>query len=111
MIKKYKNGFVTLKPNKDDYMRNGEVDENFYHDTMFMADLYINQLPDFDWYLVDYNKYLIYHLGSYLMQNPLKELMELLTSQGHLTLTPESPEESKRLLDQYFSTLNCDSWL
>ena len=99
MIKKYRNGVIMLKPDTIDIMENGDVDENFYHHDMFMQDLYIEQLSDCDWYLVDLNKRLIYRLGSYLLQNPLKSLLEDLAEDGFRILLPEDPKESGRMID------------
>ena len=59
-VKKFKNGKILLSANKN------EVDENFYHDTMFYSDLYLNQINGYQ-YIVDFNTNLVYEIGSYLI--------------------------------------------
>lgn len=98
MIKKFKNGKLLLKVEKIDFINKNEVDENFYHDTMFFADLYINQINGYQ-YLVDFNKSLVYELGSYLLQNPLKFLLEELAEKNKIYFYPLSKKESKSLLE------------
>lgn len=96
MIKKFKNGKLRLEVVKDDFV-NGEVHENFYHDEMFMSDLYLNQINGYQ-YLVDFNQDIVYELGSYLMQNPLKWLLDELKDHKKLILYPLSKRESKSLI-------------
>ena len=96
MIKKFKNGKILLKPDKSDFT-NGVLDENFYHDEMFFSDLSINQINGYQ-YITDYNQSRVYELGSYLMQNPLKWLLDELQENGKLYLYPLTKRESKSLL-------------
>lgn len=74
-IRKFKNGKIAFRVDASYSIKNGELDENYYHDGMFMNDLYLNQINGY-MYLVDYNTQLVYELGSYLMQNPLKYLLD-----------------------------------
>lgn len=96
MIKKFKNGKILLKPEKIDF--DGKtLSENFYHDDMFFSDLYINQINGYQ-YIVDFNTSLVYDLGSYLLQNPLKWLLETLETNGKMYLYPLNKKECKSLL-------------
>ena len=97
MIKKFKNGKLKLSIKKGECELNGEVNESFYHDEMFMSDLYINQINGY-MYITDYNKQLVYDLGSYLMQNPLKYLLDELEEKGVFYFNPYSKKESASLL-------------
>lgn len=98
MIKKFKNGKLVLRVEKGDFNEDGTVNENFYHDEMFMSDLYINQINGYH-YLVDFNKSLVYDLGSYLMQNPLKYILEGLGEYGKLTFYPLQKYKCLSLLE------------
>lgn len=92
MIKKFKNGNITIRFDKD-YTN---IDE-FYGRDMFWNDLYINQINGYE-YLVDFNTQLVYELGSCLMQNPLKEIEDIVKEQGSMKLHPLSKKDSKSLL-------------
>lgn len=98
MIKKFKNGKLVLRVEKDDFETDGTVRETFYHDEMFMSDLYINQINGYQ-YLVDFNKSLVYDLGSYLMQNPLKYILEELEEHGRLVYYPLPKDKCLSLLE------------
>ena len=98
MIKKFKNGKLVLKVEKDDFEKDGTVRESFYHDDMFFEDLYINQINGYH-YLVDFNKSLVYDLGSYLMQNPLKYILEELGEYGKLIFYPLPKDKCLSLLE------------
>lgn len=93
MIKKFKNGKILLKPDSIEDILN----ESFYHDEMFMSDLYINQINGY-MYVVDFNRDLVYELGSYLMQNPLKYILDELEEHGKMYFFPLSKKESASLL-------------
>ena len=92
-IKKLKNGNLVLKLEKREV-----VTENIYHDEMFMSDLSINQINGYQ-YLVDYNRSLVYDLGSYYCQNPLKELLGTLEKDKRIKLYPENKRKSKDLIE------------
>lgn len=77
IIKKFKNGNINLKLESCD-IEDNIVDENVYHDDMFMHDLYIEQGEDGYNYILDHNKQLVYYLGSYMVQNPLKWILDTL---------------------------------
>jgi len=77
IIKKFKNGNINLKLQKED-IEDGQIDENVYHDEMFMDDLYIHIDYNGDKWIADYNTGRAYYLGSYLLQNPLKSLLDTL---------------------------------
>lgn len=98
-IRKFNNGKIKLQVMKNSFYRNPDksIHENFYHDEMFMADLCLNQINGY-MYMVDFNKSLVYEVGSYLMQNPLKELLETLESGKPLYLFPCSKKHSGSLL-------------
>lgn len=93
MIKKFKNGKILLKPDTMEDIKN----ESFYHDEMFMADLYLNQINGY-MYIVDFNRSLVYELGNYLLQNPLKYILDELMEHGKMYLYPLSKNESLSLL-------------
>ena len=97
MINKYRNGYLLLKPDASDFDADGQVNESFYHDDMFGQSLYLEQINTM-WYIVDFQKSLCYAFGSYLMQNPLKELLEILSEKKYLLRSPLSVEESNKLL-------------
>lgn len=93
MIKKFKNGKILLKPDSIEDIKN----ESFYHDEMFMANLYFDQINGY-MYIVDYNSSLVYYLGSHLLQNPLQYLLEELEERGKMYLYPLTRKESQSLL-------------
>jgi len=92
MIKKFKNGKVMLQCKKS------ELDESFCHDEMFWSDLYINQINGY-LYIIDHNTQLVYELGSYFMQDPIKYILETIESEGKMYLYPLSKKESLSLLE------------
>lgn len=92
MIKKFKNGKVVLSKLKKEI-----IDESFYHDDMFWKDLYIQQINGY-LYLVDFNTSLVYNMGSYLLQNPLKYLIDSINSDGKITFYPLPKKVSNSLL-------------
>ena len=97
-IKKFKNGKITMTLEKNyDFNEDGSINENVYHDDMFMSDLYINQINGYQ-YVTDYNTQRVYNLGSYLLQNPLKYILDELKEHGKMILYPLSKRESKSLL-------------
>lgn len=101
-IKKFKNGKLAFRVDKNYSITDeGELDENYYHDGMFMHDLYLNQING-DMYLVDFNTQKVYELGSYLMQNPLKYLLDTILEHHKdgkvFYLYPLSKAECKCLL-------------
>ena len=98
MIKKFRNGKLVLRVEKDDLNEDGTAGETFYHNEMFMSDLYINQINGYQ-YLVDWDKSLVYELGSYLVQNPLKWLLDELAERKKLILYPLSKRESESLIE------------
>ena len=97
-IKKFKNGKIKMTVKKDyDILPDGSINENVYHDDMFMSDLSINQINGYQ-YIVDFNTSTCYEMGSYLVQNPLKEILETLQENKKIYLYPLSKKESKSLL-------------
>jgi len=97
-IKKFKNGKIKMSIQKDyDIENDGSINENVYHDDMFMSDLSLNQINGY-MYITDYNTQLVYELGSYLMQNPLKFLLEELEEKHTLYFYPLNKKESRSLL-------------
>lgn len=102
-VKKFKNGKIALKIDKKHgwYIKHDKLSEAYYHDVMFMSDLYINQINGYQ-YLVDFNTQTVYSLGTYLMQNPLQELLDNIFKaykEGKAYyLYPLTKEESKSLL-------------
>lgn len=96
MIKKFKNGKILLSVTKSDF-DGGSVSENFYHDEMFYSDLYINQINGYQ-YITDFNTGLVYEIGSYLLQNPLKYILDELTENKKMYLYPLTKKQSKSLL-------------
>lgn len=101
-IRKFKNGKVKLYiPKGDWYYRdsNGKIKEEFYHDEMFMHNLYI-EVIDGDYYIVDTSTNLIYdYFNSYLIQNPLQYLLKDLEEKEKIYLYPEA--NSEKLFEQY----------
>lgn len=99
IIKKFKNHKIKLTIEKAyDITPEGDIDENVYHNDMSMSDLCINQINGYQ-YIVDFNTSTVYDLGSYLMQNPLKWLLEKLKEENTMYLYPCSRKESKSLLE------------
>jgi hypothetical protein len=97
-IKKFSNGKIKVTIQKEyDILSNGSIDENVYHDDFFMSDLSINQINGYQ-YLVDYNTQLVYEMGSYLMHNPLKFILDTLQENGKIYFYPLSKRQSKSLL-------------
>ena len=100
-IRKFKNGKVKLSiPKNDYYYRDlyGEVVEEFYHDEMYFNNLYIDVIEG-DWYIIDTSNGLVYDYFTYLVHNPLKELLNDLTDNETLYLYPEL--NSKELYQLY----------
>ena len=101
MIKKFKNGKIKLnRPAKNDsyYWDNGVLIDEYYHDDMFFSDLYINQINGY-MYITDFNTGLVYELGSYLLQNPIKYILDEITEGGRMYLYPLSKKCSLSLLE------------
>lgn len=96
-IKKFKNGKIKLELEPSDFDDQGNVREEVYYDDMFMHDLYIEQINGYQ-YIVNFNTQRVYELGSYLLQNPLKYLLDELKEHGKMYLYPLSKRESKSLL-------------
>lgn len=97
-IKKFKNGKIKVSIDKQyDILSNGAINENVYHEDMFFNDLYVNQINGYS-YLVDFNTSLVYETGSYLLQNPLKYILDTLSENGKMYFYPLSKKESKSLL-------------
>ena len=97
MIKKFKNGNIVLVIREDIkkgyYEKTIDGIENFYHNEMYMEDLYVNQINGY-LYIVDFNKRLVYDLPrGYL--NFLKELL----NKGKIKLIPYGKRISKELLN------------
>ena len=97
MIRKFKNGNIVLDIREDIkkgyYEKTIDGIENFYHNEMYMEDLYINQINGY-LYIVDFNKRLVYDLPrGYL--NFLKELL----NKGKIKLIPYGKRISKELLN------------
>lgn len=98
-IKKFKNGKIKVSMDKQyDILSNGAINENVYHNDMFFSDLYINQINGYS-YLVDFNTSLVYEIGSYLLQNPLKYIFDELLEKGKIYFYPLSRKESKSLME------------
>jgi hypothetical protein len=98
IVKKFKNGKIKIQL---DYMNDGTTAqeiESVYHDDMFMSDLYINQINGYS-YVVDFNTNLVYEIGSYLCQNPLKQILDELLEKSKIYLYPLTKKQSKDLLE------------
>ena len=97
MIKKFKNGNIVLDIREDlktgYYEPNIKSVENFYHNFMFMEDLYINQINGY-MYIVDFNSQLVYDLPGNNFELFLLELME----NGRIKLIPYGKRISKSLI-------------
>ncbi len=102
IIKKFNNGKLSLSLEKCD-IENGEVDENVYHDEMFMEDLYLESVFD-EWYLLDYNTSRAYYIGSHRVQNPLKWMLDILKEcyeeNRVYHLRPEDEGDSKIIINK-----------
>lgn len=96
-ITKFKNGKIKLELEASDFDNQGNVREEVYHDDMCMHNLYIEQINGYQ-YIVDMSTQRVYELGSYLLQNPLKYLLDELKEHGMYYLYPLSKRESKSLL-------------
>lgn len=93
MIKKFKNGNIILELNKGWLW-----DESFYHDEMFMSDLYFNQINGY-MYLVDTNTQNVYDFSSKYSKSPLTELeIRIKDGKGKVKLYPLPKREAKSLL-------------
>jgi len=103
-IKKFKNGKITITLDRkyDIDSDTNEVSEGIYHDDMFMEDLYF-QTINVSIYLIDFNTSLVYEVGSYLMQNPLKWLLDTLQEDGKIHFYPLSKKESASLIEDFDS--------
>ena len=97
IIKKFKNGKIKLQVEKCDILQGGTIDENVYHNDMFWDDLYINQINGYQ-YVTDFNTSTVYELGSHLLQNPLKWLLDTLEEDKKMYLYPLTKRESLSLL-------------
>ena len=101
-IKKFKNGKLAFRVDASYSIKDGELDEKYYHDGMFMEDLYLNQINGY-MYLVDYNTQRVYEIGSYLVQNPLKYLLDTILEHHKagkvFHLYPLTKAESEDLLE------------
>ena len=104
-IKRFKNGKVKLSiPRNDYYYRDlyGEVIETFYFDEMELNNLYIVTIEG-ELFIVDFDTSRVYDFfGGYLIQNPLKYLLDVLTMNNKLYLYPLSKRESRQLLEQFY---------
>lgn len=96
-IRKFKNGNIRLRVEKVDFKADGTVYSQVYHDEMFLEDLYINQINGYQ-YICDQNTGLVYEMGSYMMQNPLRYLLEELELRKKFELKPLSKKQSKSLM-------------
>jgi hypothetical protein len=97
-IKKFINGKIKMSVQKQyDINPDGTIDENIYHNDMFFSDLSINQINGYQ-YIVDYNTQLVYEMGSYLLQNPLKFILDTLQENGKMYLYPLTKKESLSLI-------------
>lgn len=77
MIKKLQNGDIILDVRED--LKTGYYDkdniENFYHDEMFMNDLYFTYIGGTP-YIIDTNTQLVYHCPCYLFSDFINNLFE-----------------------------------
>ena len=114
MIKKFKNGKVKLSvPKNDWYYRNDDksIKEEFYFEEMFYNNLYIEEIYG-TYFIVDYETNNVYNFfNSYLLQNPLRYLLDELTENNTVYLYPLSKRESKQLLKQYYAEQEEMGWL
>ena len=83
--------------------RDGKLTEEYYHDVMFMEDLYITFINGYG-YLVDYNTRLVYGLefefGKSYLQTLLDDIHDCYKNDEVFVLIPFSKEESEELLIQ-----------
>lgn len=97
MIKKFKNGKIVLDIREDlrteYYEKNIQSVEGFYHNEMFMQDLYINQINGYQ-YIVDWSTQRLYDLP----RNDFKLFLEELSNGKKITLEPYGKRMSKSLL-------------
>ena len=94
-IKKFKNGKIKIELEAYDRQQGDEIQdiEYIYHDEMFMKDIRFTTF-DGDYYLVDDNTDHVYYFGSYLCQNPLKQLLDELRESGKIYLYPLSENDA-----------------
>ena len=103
MIKKFKNGKLKLSAPKgeiDKYIyldEEGNINEDYYHDVMFMSDLSINQINGY-MYLVDFNRQLVYPLHQFDFFNLLEDLFKKIQEEGKIYLYPVDKKEGNYLL-------------
>ena len=99
-IKKFKNGKIKMSIQKNyDIENDGSINENVYHDDMFMSDLSFNQINGY-MYLVDQNTQFAYDLqnhGYSIMMNTLIQLLDELEKTGVIYFYPLTKKESKSL--------------
>jgi len=100
-IKKFKNGKIKMSIQRDyDINDDSSINENVYHDDMFMSDLSFNQINGY-MYLVDQNTQLVYDLqnhGYSIMNNALIQLLNELEKTNVIYFYPLTKKESKSLL-------------
>ncbi len=100
-IKKFKNGKIKMSIQRDyDINDDGSINENVYHDDMFMSDLSFNQINGY-MYLIDQNTQNVYDLqnhGYSIMMNTLVQLLDELEKIGVIYFYPLTKKESKSLL-------------
>lgn len=102
-IKKFKNGKIAFRMDKDGWYvdEDGKLKDEYYHDVMLMADLSINQINGYQ-HLVDFNTQTVYSLGTYLLQNPMRfildDIYEAHKKGKAYYLYPLGKRESKSLL-------------
>jgi hypothetical protein len=100
IVKKFKNNKLKLEIEKSDYFyfgHGGELQDTLYFEEIEGSDLYINQINGYQ-YLVDFNKNVVYEMGSYLLQNPLKYLLDELEEKKRIYFYPLSKKHSRSLL-------------
>ena len=92
-----------MQGEKSDYeyysLPDGTSNYDMLYDELFFADLYIESV-NCDFYLFDMNKEKIYWLGSYLMQNPLKELIDSCTNKASYYF-PVADKEAAEIWKQW----------
>lgn len=99
MIKKFKNGKLTLRPDKSDY--DGIMcQERFYHNDMFMEDLYLYTKDD-ETFIIDTNKSLVYFLNYPVMMNKLIALLLEFMNFKSKTLQPLDKIMGDRIIKEY----------
>lgn len=93
-VVKFKNGKITLYPNKQYNI------DTYYNYTMFWKDLYFNQINGY-MYLTDYNLSNIYDLSLY-GYNGMVNILQWLKSElekGKMVLYPVSKKEALSLFE------------